>query len=268
MKWSTTETLAGLATSRGRWGSHGKVSWPCVGDDGVAGRSQDLESATTGSREGMMTLSRWRRSHGKVSGPWFDDDGVAGRSQYLRLVTTGLREGLMTLSRWRRSREKVSWPWVGDNGVTGRSRDTRSTITPCIPHFKAFRHTRSTPVRPVCCLIASGLRTGLVLWSNQQTPRARHNLTMPSFSPPAPGRSTRTCLVPWLDHHRCTDSVFTTSSCSSYTMWITLDPAVHRVFRTKFTCLFRTRMPLWLRPFALVLHLQQRKPNCILHLQY
>jgi len=28
------------------------------------------------------------------------------------------------------------------------------------------------------------------------------------------------------------------------------------------------RRPLWLRPFALVLHLQQRKPSRILHLQY
>jgi hypothetical protein len=47
--------------------SRGKVSGPCVGDDGVAGRSQDLGSATTESREGLMTLSQRRQGHGKVS---------------------------------------------------------------------------------------------------------------------------------------------------------------------------------------------------------
>ena len=43
-------------------------------------------------------------------------------------------------------------------------------------------------------------------------------------------------------------------------------PSGHRVPRTKPTCLSTPRRPLWLRPFALVLHLHQRKPSRIVHL--
>ena len=46
-----------------------------------------------------------------------------------------------------------------------------------------------------------------------------------------------------------------------------LIPSGHRVHRTKPTCLSIPRRPPWLRPFALVLHLHQRKPSRILHMQ-
>jgi hypothetical protein len=60
----------------------------------------------------------------------------------------------------------------------------------------------------------------------------------------------------------------TTSSCSSCTMRLALDPVGHRVPRTKPTSLSTPRRPARLRPFVLVLHLHQRKPSCNQHLQY
>jgi hypothetical protein len=47
-----------------------------------------------------------------------------------------------------------------------------------------------------------------------------------------------------------------------------LDPAGHRVPRTKSTCLLHTWRPHRRRPFALVLHLHQHQSNRNLHLQY
>jgi hypothetical protein len=47
-----------------------------------------------------------------------------------------------------------------------------------------------------------------------------------------------------------------------------LDPAGHRVPRTKPTCLLHTWRPHRQRPFALVLHLHQHKSSRNLHLQY
>jgi hypothetical protein len=47
-----------------------------------------------------------------------------------------------------------------------------------------------------------------------------------------------------------------------------LDPAGHRVPRTKPTCLLHTWRPHRQRPFTLVLHLHQHQSNRKLHLQY
>jgi hypothetical protein len=47
-----------------------------------------------------------------------------------------------------------------------------------------------------------------------------------------------------------------------------LDPAGHRVPRTKPTCLLHTWRPHRRRPFALVLHLHQHESSLNLHLQY
>jgi hypothetical protein len=47
-----------------------------------------------------------------------------------------------------------------------------------------------------------------------------------------------------------------------------LDPAGHRVPRTKPTCLLHTWRPHRRRPFALVLHLHQHQSSRNLHLQY
>jgi hypothetical protein len=47
-----------------------------------------------------------------------------------------------------------------------------------------------------------------------------------------------------------------------------LDPASHRVPRTKPTCLLQTWRPHRRRPFALVLHLHQHQSSRNLHLQY
>jgi hypothetical protein len=46
-----------------------------------------------------------------------------------------------------------------------------------------------------------------------------------------------------------------------------LDPAGHRVPRTKPTCLLHTWRPHWRRPFALVLHLHQHQSSRNLYLQ-
>jgi hypothetical protein len=48
----------------------------------------------------------------------------------------------------------------------------------------------------------------------------------------------------------------------------TLDPASHRVPRTKTTCLLHTWRPHRRRPFPLVLHLHQHQSSHNLHLQY
>jgi hypothetical protein len=47
-----------------------------------------------------------------------------------------------------------------------------------------------------------------------------------------------------------------------------LDPAGHRVPRTKPTCLLHTWRPHRLRPFTLVFHLHQHQSSRNLHLQY
>jgi hypothetical protein len=52
------------------------------------------------------------------------------------------------------------------------------------------------------------------------------------------------------------------------TMRPALDPAGHRVPRTKATCLLHTWRPHRQRPFALILHLHQHESSRNLHLQY
>jgi hypothetical protein len=47
-----------------------------------------------------------------------------------------------------------------------------------------------------------------------------------------------------------------------------LDPTIHRVPRTKPTCLLHTWRPHRRRPFALVLHLHQHQSRRNMHLQY
>jgi hypothetical protein len=51
-------------------------------------------------------------------------------------------------------------------------------------------------------------------------------------------------------------------------MRLALDPAGHRVPRTKPTCLLHTWRPHRRRPFVLVLHLHQHQSSRNLHLQY
>jgi hypothetical protein len=51
-------------------------------------------------------------------------------------------------------------------------------------------------------------------------------------------------------------------------MQFALDPAGHRVPRTKPTCLLHTWRPHWRRSFTLVLHLHQHQSSRNLHLQY
>jgi hypothetical protein len=51
-------------------------------------------------------------------------------------------------------------------------------------------------------------------------------------------------------------------------MWPALDPAGHRVPRTKPTCLLYTWRPHRRRPLALVLHLHKHQSSRNLHLQY
>jgi hypothetical protein len=60
----------------------------------------------------------------------------------------------------------------------------------------------------------------------------------------------------------------TSSSCCSCHHTPALDPAGHRVPRTKPTCLLHTWRPHRRRPFALVLHLHQHQSSRNLHLQY
>jgi hypothetical protein len=88
----------------------------------------------------------------------------------------------------------------------------------------------------------------MVLWPNHQTPRTRPGLTTPSVEPAKPFTSgTRTVYsdlprsLTWPPPmHR---SMSTTSSCSSCTMRLALDPVGHRVPRTMPTCLSTPRRP-------------------------
>jgi hypothetical protein len=77
-------------------------------------------------------------------------------------------------------------------------------------------------------------------------------------------RSPGSNLVLWLNQetaHRLHLAVLAT-------MQPALDPAGHRVLRTKPTCLLHTWKPRRLPPFALVLHLHQHQSSRNLHLQY
>jgi hypothetical protein len=115
-------------------------------------------------------------------------------------------------------------------------------IIPRVPHFKLSCHTWiSSPLRRVLGMV---LRPnprnchGLILWSNQQTTRTRHDLTTPSFKHAKPFTSgiiwsTRSCLVPQLSCYCCTNSMYMTLSLSSCTIHTALDPNVGRVSRTK-----------------------------------
>jgi hypothetical protein len=81
-----------------------------------------------------------------------------------------------------------------------------------------------------------------------------------TWLPQSPGST----LVLWLNQeifHRLHLAVLAT-------MRPALEPAGHRVPRTKSTCLLHTWRPHSQRPFAFVLHLRQHESSCNLHLQY
>jgi hypothetical protein len=75
-------------------------------------------------------------------------------------------------------------------------------------------------------------------------------------------QSTGSTLVLWLNQ----ETVHRLHLAA--TMRSALDPAGHRVPRTKPTCLLHTWRPHWQRPFVLVLHLHQHESSRNLHLQY
>jgi hypothetical protein len=77
-------------------------------------------------------------------------------------------------------------------------------------------------------------------------------------------RSPRSTLVLWLNQ----ETVHRLHLAVLATMRLALDPASHRVPRTKPTCLLHTWRPHRQRPFALVLHLHQHQSSRILHLRY
>jgi hypothetical protein len=124
------------------------------------------------------------------------------------------------------------------------------------------------PVRPVwhCCSTVFGSSV-LALWINQgtkwfsgeppETPRTWCSLRQSPLMtrlPCSPGST----LVLWLNQETVHD----------FTMRPALDPAGHRVPRTKPTCLLHTWRPHRRQPFALVLHLHQHQSSRNLHLQY
>jgi hypothetical protein len=77
-------------------------------------------------------------------------------------------------------------------------------------------------------------------------------------------RSPCSTLVLWLNH----ETVNQLHLVVLATMRPALDPAGHRVPRTKPTCLLHTWRPHRQRPYTLVLHLHQHESNRNLHLQY
>jgi hypothetical protein len=87
-----------------------------------------------------------------------------------------------------------------------------------------------------------------------------HQSPLMTWLPRSPGST----LVLWLNQeifHRLHLAVLAT-------MWPALDPAGHRVPRTKPTWLLHTWRPPRRRPFALVLHLHQHQSSRNLHLHY
>jgi hypothetical protein len=78
--------------------------------------------------------------------------------------------------------------------------------------------------------------------------------------PRSPGSTLVLCLNQETVHQLHLDVLATMRSA--------LDPAGHRVPRTKSTCLLHTWGPYWQRPFVLVLHLHQHESSRNLHLQY
>jgi hypothetical protein len=77
-------------------------------------------------------------------------------------------------------------------------------------------------------------------------------------------RSPGSTLVLWLNQ----ETVHRLHLAVLATMRLALDPAGHRVPRTKPTCLLHTWRPHRQRPFALVLPLHQPESSLNLHLQY
>jgi hypothetical protein len=77
-------------------------------------------------------------------------------------------------------------------------------------------------------------------------------------------RSPGSTLVLWLNQ----EAVHRLHLAVLATMRPALDPAGHRVPRTKPTCLFHTWRPHRQRPFALVLHLHHHESSRNLHLHY
>jgi hypothetical protein len=77
-------------------------------------------------------------------------------------------------------------------------------------------------------------------------------------------QSSDSTLVLWLNQ----ETVHRLHLVVLATMRPALDPAGHRVPRTKPTCLLHTWRPHRQRPFTLVLHLHQHESSRNLHLQY
>jgi hypothetical protein len=77
-------------------------------------------------------------------------------------------------------------------------------------------------------------------------------------------RSPGSTLVLWLNQ----ETVHRLHLAVLATMRPVLDPAGHRVPRTKPTCLLHTWKPHRQRPFAIVLHLHQHESSRNLHLHY
>jgi hypothetical protein len=145
---------------------------------------------------------------------------------------------------------------------TLRSLDASHAIPTRVLRFEVSGLRRRTPVRPVPTGQTGQTRSSiLALWINQgtqwfsgeppETPRTRCSLRQSPLM-------TRLPRSPGSPLHLAIHA----------TMRPALDPAGHRVPRTKPTCLLHTWRPHRLRPFALILHLHQHQSSRNLHLQY
>jgi hypothetical protein len=139
------------------------------------------------------------------------------------------------------------WPQTGQTGSPNR-----------LGRFWPDSHARSS---------ASALWLSRVTrWfsgESPQTPRTWCSLRqspLMTWLPWSPGST----LVLWLNQ----ETVHWLHLAVLATMRPALDPAGHRVPRTKPTCLLHTWRPHRQRPFALVLHLHQHESCHNLHLQY
>jgi hypothetical protein len=163
---------------------------------------------------------------------------------------------------------------------TSRSLDASLAIPTCVLRFES-----SGALRPKTGQTGSPNRSGRfwtdsharssasALWLHRvtrwfsgeppQTPRTWCSLRqspLMTWLPWCPGST----LVLWFNQetiHRLYLAVLAT-------MRPALDPAIHRIPRTKPTCLLHTWRPHRQRPFALVLHLHQHESSCNLPLQY
>jgi hypothetical protein len=161
--------------------------------------------------------------------------------------------------------------------------DTSLAIPTRVLRFEDSRLRRRTPVRPVptgqtgqtcLALLQHGLRFSSLSFVDQprtqwfsgeppETPRTRCSLRqypLMTWLPRSPGST----LVLRLYQETVHDFILLfMPPCGPH-----IDPAGHRVPRTKPTCLLHTWRPHRRRPFALVLHLHQHESSRNLHLQY